>query len=209
MKRGKRKAEKKGKAIYAIITRSLVSESGKFLPQPRGAALLSKCKISDGGPFCATEYAPQDQLELIKEHREALDALEDYARFDKDEVLLELVQTFKNELEQEYILQARQKARDDAARLKDSYHDLDEPVFVCGDLAALDVTRLEPDDARTLALLLKKWNRGAKQVYSRRDGRRSLKAHCVQLNHPFIETLPFYDDLKRMYQKGEYEEIRR
>jgi hypothetical protein len=209
MKQAKRKAQSKGKAVYSIITRSLVSESGRFLPQPRGAALLAKCKMSDNGGYCSTEYAPNETLELIREYDEALATLENYADFTEDAALKDLAKNFREELKKEYDLQARQKARDDAARLKDNYTENSEPLWVCGDLAALDVTGLDADDSRMLALLLAKWNKKAKKVYTRRNGQRFIGVHCNQINHPFIEIMPFYDDLQNMYKRGEYENVRR
>jgi hypothetical protein len=210
MKRAKRKAQRSGKAAYAVITRSLLNESGQFMKQQRGAALLQKCNIAEGGEYCNTAFAPVDSIQLLREYDEALGTLEDFAKFQNDDTLLELVQGYRKELQNAYDDEARKTAIDDLARLSGKLSSTDDdPLFICGDMGNLDVSGLEPNDVRTLRLLLKKWNRGAAQVYSIRGKRRFIKAHCIQLNHPFIEIMPFYDDLQAMYQRGEYEEIRR
>jgi hypothetical protein len=71
------------------------------------------------------------------------------------------------------------------------------PAFIdTGEVDALDVTDLEPELARTLALKLARWNGGGK-VYARRDGRRyiSRSVKCLDLNDPTVQSLPNYSDL--------------
>lgn len=60
----------------------------------------------------------------------------------------------------------------------------------------LDLTDLEANHARTLALKLTRWN-GRGKVYSYRNGRRYLNrtVRCIDLNDPTVQALPNYSDL--------------
>ncbi len=83
-------------------------------------------------------------------------------------------------------------------RLSDYYTAESVPAFVeTADVDVLDLTNLEADHARALALKLARWNGGGGRVYSYRNGRRYLNrgVRRIDLNDPTVQTLPNYTDL--------------
>lgn len=190
------------RAAYAIITRSLISEAGRFLPQQRGAALLARCRIAAEGEYCSTEYAPDDAIELLREYDEAMKTLQGYARYADDAELASLVLGLRKALRDEAAEVAQRRSRRDAGRLKDAFAgagDLgDGPAFIDSvEADTIDVTGLEGRDASTFALLAKRWNPKIKRVYTWRNGKRYVTPALTRLdlNHPFVKAQPWYDDL--------------
>lgn len=191
------------RAAYAIITRSLISESGRFMPQERGAALLAKCRIAEEGEYCATEYAPDDAIEVLREYDDAMRTLQDYAKHAGDEGLYDLVMAFREALRDEAAEVVKAQGRRGAARLRDAFtanagNFGDGPAFIDSvEADTIDVTGLEGRDASTFALLARRWNPKIKRVYTWRNGKRYLTPAVtrIDLNHPFVKAQPWYDDL--------------
>lgn len=186
-------------ALWAIITRSLMSESGRFLPQPAGAALIAKCKVADGEPYCTPEYAPDEALAVLRQYDEALETLQEYGNYSKDAALQSLVYELRKELRSAAAAAVRGSSRREAARMRDSYQEGPQPpAFIdTHEIDTMDITGLEAADARELALHLKRWNPRVSKVYKRRAGRRFIHPDVrrVDLNNKLIKSLPFYEDL--------------
>lgn len=216
MKTAKRPATSKRHAAYAIITRSLIGESGQFLPQPQGAALLRKCRIADEGPYCSTEYVPDEAIETLKEYDRALETLHEYAEFTHDADMAAMIYTLRTELRKAALQVEGNKSRRDAALLKDAFQENEEhqPAFLeSNEIDRVDLTGMEGKDASALALKLKKWNPKAKKVYKYRNGKRYISPSVVRLdlNDPLVKAQPWRDDLvelvKEKHLPVEYEQV--
>ena len=192
---------KKGLAVWSVITRSLISDSGKFLPQEAGAALIAKCKVAESGPYCETAYSPEDAIEVLKEYDEAMATLQDYAEYSDNRELLTLAYELRQGLRQAALAAMGQMSRHEAGRMREGYHSTDHeeaPAFIdSNEVDAIDITGLEGGEARRLALLLKRWNSNAKRVFVRRKGLRYLSPSVrrININHPFIREMSFHNDL--------------
>lgn len=211
-----RKATSPQRAAWAVITRSLRGESGRYLSQERGAALLAKCRIAETGPYCATEYAPDDAIELLREYDQALGTLQEYAQYAKDVELRSLVHELRKELRLAAADVVQQQSRRSAAHMSDAYAELegDLPAFIdTREVDSIDITGLEATEARELALHLKRWNPNSRKVYSWRKGKRYLhpSVTILDLNHPFIKGMSFREDLLALVKERnipvEYEQI--
>ena len=228
------------KETYAIITRSLVS-SGKFLKQPKGAALLAKCKLSDGGPACGygdggttpTEdhlrelEERQEELELIRDYLERTDQwneiLSDYGVASGDVAMRDFVTAAQEDVgaARQRVLQHlqeedRELSKIQSGLIRDDFERAEErlPMFVSTvELDVIDVTGLEGREASTLSAKLLGWNKGVKKVFTRRNGRRyiSPSIYRMDLNDPFIQSMPFYEELRALVDERKipvfYEDI--
>jgi hypothetical protein len=93
------------------------------------------------------------------------EAVQQYAADHGDAELLGLVDVFT----------ASTSTPEGSERLSDYYTAETVPAFVeTAEVDVLDLTDLEADHARTLALKLARWNGGGGKVYSYRNGRRYL-----------------------------------
>lgn len=132
-------------------------------------------------PLVAAPIGSCDGLEHLPE------AVRAYALEHGDGELLGLVDAFVSP----------SRAEGDTERLSDYYTPETVPAFIeSAEVDVLDLTGLEPTQARELALKLSRWNGGGR-VYSRRNGRRYLdrKVRRIDLNDPTVRALPNYDDL--------------
>ncbi|MCA9840178.1 MAG: hypothetical protein KC422_24925 [Trueperaceae bacterium] len=211
---------------YSIITRSIIS-AGRFVKQPKGQALLAKCKFDLENPYCGVPaYAQgsmsnaqaladleqrQEELDLIKAYLDKSDSwqevFDDYADEEDGfkalwDAASEDLSEAKKELEKLIDQDEQKNARVAAQLLKDEAEEFDAgPRWIDSpEVDSLDVTGLEGEDARTFALLVGRWNPGIKQVYSKRNGKRYLTAAVtrIDLNHKLIDELGFRDELEAL-----------
>ena len=210
---------------YAIITRSLVS-SGKFLKQPKGAALLAKCKVGEDGDTCGYgETVPsashldelrerQEELELLSDYLERADmwndVLSEYTAAEGDAALRDLmaaaqedVSAARRRVEAHLASERADVRKGEAAALRDAYQEDEEhlPMMISTvEIDVIDVSGLEGRDASTLSAKLLGWNKGIKKVYTRRNGRRYISPSVTRMdiNDPFIKSMPFYEDLRAL-----------
>jgi len=132
------------------------------------------------------------------------EAVRAYAAEHEDTELLGLVDAFTapGEVAPQVDAASMERSEDAAGiseheRLSDHYAPEVTPAFVeTAEVDVLDLTDLEADHARTLALKLARWNGGGR-VYSYRNGRRYLNrtVRRIDLNDPTVQALPNYSDL--------------
>lgn len=183
-------------AYAAYILEGATKPKATGLDRDTAAKIAHKVeRYSRQNPMTTGGDAPQ----TVATHNEGLshlpDAVRAYAAEHGDAELLGLVDAFISPLE----------PNGESETLADYYRPEVSPAFIeTAEVDVLDLTGLEPELARELALKLARWNGGGK-VYSRRNGRRYLHGDVrrIDLNDPTVQSLPNYEDLQAVvHERG-------